>query len=281
MPGQHRVAALVGGERRGRDDDGADGLADPPLQLRPEDRACQITPTTSYSTAYTLICHEIKWNDMTWQAMTVRPYLGGRLAPTCRHTPSCGWPSHSARKLAQASNGSWRRRRVAGSTSASSASAAAAASSPPAASAADTQGPAKHGSPRHRMPCYSIHRRSNALDDLAGPGPGRYCLPRHRTPCYSRNRKICVSMTWRAMCLAVAARHVIGCHLTQETGVQYGRPCLHRRRHDRDAHPQRGVAERAEELIDDARVVGDGGEGGRGQQHRVPGAHTPPLLTST
>ena len=50
----------------------------------------------------------------------------GNAAPTSRHTPSCGWPSHSARKLAHASNGS---RRVVDSDVSSSPRAAAASAS--------------------------------------------------------------------------------------------------------------------------------------------------------
>ena len=42
---------------------------------------------------------------------------GGSVGPRWRHTPSCGWPSHMARRLAHASNGSCVRRRVCGSTS--------------------------------------------------------------------------------------------------------------------------------------------------------------------
>jgi hypothetical protein len=58
----------------------------------------------------------------------------------------------------------------------------------------------------------------NAMATKAGPD--RYCLPRHRMLSYSRNEDPSVSMTWRAMGLADIARHVIGCHFTQEMRIQ-------------------------------------------------------------
>jgi len=52
-------------------------------------------------------------------------------------------------------------------------------------------------------------------------GPDRCYSPRHRMPFDSRNEgSKLVSMTWRILGLADITRHVIGCHLTQETRVQ-------------------------------------------------------------
>jgi len=58
------------------------------------------------------------------------------------------------------------------------------------------------------------------VDDAAGNAPGCYCSPRPRMSSNSRKGgSKCVSMTRRAMRLVDIARHVIGCHLTQEIRV--------------------------------------------------------------
>ena len=48
-------------------------------------------------------------------------------------------------------------------------------------------------------------------------GPGRNCSPRHRMPLNQETRVIIIWMTCGAMSLADTARHVVGCHVTQET----------------------------------------------------------------